>query len=1148
MADLFISYSRKDREFVLRLNQALEKRDYDVWVDLEDIPPTADWMEEVRSGIEGADAYVFVISPDSIVSKICRQELSHAVEHNKRLVPLVCREVDPKAVPESLASRNWTFLHDAEAFDEGFQGLVDAFNTDLDWLHEHTRLLTRAIEWDKSGRDNSFTLRGSDLQTAEDWQARVAEKEPKLTPLQTEYILASRRSATRRQRFTLAAVTFGLVVAGILALLFLIQRNEANRQAEIALGRQLAARAQLSATQGPQSLQQSVLFAAEAEKQSPLHSSEAERILREGLDLLPRPVVTVTYEDEPDMFESTYGSSHRLGKVVFNSDGTYLAATNAGKTARVWDPFSGRGVATVTHEGKISDIGFSPNTNQLVTASDKDVRVWDAATGAEVSRLDQAGVWTIAFSSNGKYLATANSDRDPPVRIWDPETGDEIAEIDQDVVTDIEFSPDSERLAISHASAAGLWDPDSGDQVASLDYGEGSPTVLAFSPNGEYLAAGSGPAAGANTARVWNVDSREQVAQVSHEGSLLDIEFSPDGTHLATASDDKTARLWEVSSGDEITRVEHEDLVSSVDFSPDGRYLSTASYDNTARVWDLFMGGEEVARAIHGDAAKEAVFSPDGGYLATASDDNTARVWDVAGREFAQMVHTDANAFAASPDGRYLATAGMDGTVRVWDPASGEEVSSMAHGANVMSVAISPDGEQLVTGGVDNTARIWDVASGREISQLDHQGSVDDVAFSPDGRYVATGSGDNTIRLWNSASGEEVRRFAYGDFLPSDTSGLDRETRETLARASGLLTTGAVRVEFSPDGEFLAAANRLVEGGGTARVWALNEGSKATRVSHQRSTGGSVWDIAFSPDGERLATASDDNTARVWDVASGTEVARKAHGPSSSITDTVFGPDDRYLFAIGPVTRAWIWRPSDDLGDEACTRLTRNFTSAEWQQNMPGEEYRKTCPRLPEAASLGITRLQEGAGSWQRATAPANDMTQREETAPQQGSQSAEVRAEEPEEQPSTNGAASAEAAPSASATATQSPSATPAAVGETEEDAVANAAMDYYRYVQSGDYSKTYDLLSFADQNYYTEDEWVTANTILDSAAAEYVVTDAYPDDLGLGVPTYAVAVTVDLPDGSSFSRTTYFVNEAGHWAHYLTEEEVGTFDGALN
>jgi TolA-binding protein len=114
------------------------------------------------------------------------------------------------------------------------------------------------------------------------------------------------------------------------------------------------------------------------------------------------------------------------------------------------------------------------------------------------------------------------------------------------------------------------------------------------------------------------------------------------------------------------------------------------------------------------------------------------------------------------------------------------------------------------------------------------------------------------------------------------------------------------------------------------------------------------------------------------------------------------------------------------------------------------------------------------------------------------------------------------------------------------EEAAAINAAIDYYQYAEIGDYYTTYDLLSYEDQSYYTQDEWVTANTALDSAAGEFVVTDAYPDDLGLAVPTYAVTVTV-YTDDSSFNRTTYFIYEDGHWAHYLSGEEVDMFDGAL-
>jgi hypothetical protein len=121
-------------------------------------------------------------------------------------------------------------------------------------------------------------------------------------------------------------------------------------------------------------------------------------------------------------------------------------------------------------------------------------------------------------------------------------------------------------------------------------------------------------------------------------------------------------------------------------------------------------------------------------------------------------------------------------------------------------------------------------------------------------------------------------------------------------------------------------------------------------------------------------------------------------------------------------------------------------------------------------------------------------------------------------------------------------------AAATAEEAEVINAAIEYYQYAEVGDYYSTYFLLSYEDQNYYTEDQWVAANNALDSAAGEFVVTDAYPDDLGLGVPTYAVTVTVYLPDGSSFNRTTYFVDEgAGFWAHYLSGEEVDMFDRAL-
>ena len=134
-----------------------------------------------------------------------------------------------------MAALNWIFFRESDDFDSAFQSLIEAIDTDLDWVRAHTRLLVRAIEWDNEERDASFVLRGRDLEEAEQWLAQGADKELKPRPLHAEYITASRRAATTRQRVTLGAVTFGLIVAIVLALWALnssqVAQNEAKTRA-----------------------------------------------------------------------------------------------------------------------------------------------------------------------------------------------------------------------------------------------------------------------------------------------------------------------------------------------------------------------------------------------------------------------------------------------------------------------------------------------------------------------------------------------------------------------------------------------------------------------------------------------------------------------------------------------------------------------------------------------------------------------------------------------------------------------------------------------------------------------------------------------------------------------------------------------------
>ncbi len=235
ISDVFISYSRQDNAFVRDLDAKLREYGQDVWVDWEDIPATADWWREIQAGIEGANTFVFIISPDSVESEVCYQEVEYAVKANKRFVPILFRDVnDPelqRKMHPSIGSHNWVFLKEDTEFETNFQHLVDVLQTDLDYVRMHTRLLVQAREWEQRGRDSSFLLSGTAVHEAEAWLAGAAGIQPLPMALHTEYIVASQRAQANRQRRMLAGVSVALAVAVGLSILsfILFQQSEANK-------------------------------------------------------------------------------------------------------------------------------------------------------------------------------------------------------------------------------------------------------------------------------------------------------------------------------------------------------------------------------------------------------------------------------------------------------------------------------------------------------------------------------------------------------------------------------------------------------------------------------------------------------------------------------------------------------------------------------------------------------------------------------------------------------------------------------------------------------------------------------------------------------------------------------------------------------
>jgi hypothetical protein len=249
---VFISYAREDQTFVRRLASALEARGRDVWVDWE-MEPADRWRESIREAIDAADAVVFVVSPDAVASEECGKELEHAASEHKRLIPVVCRDVEGLGVAEVLQELNWVFLREGDDFDAGVVAIERGLELNLEYIRVQTRVLTRARAWELAGRRPSPLLRGEDLRSAERWLERAAAGgEPQPTELQAQFVGESRRFAARRHRPAVVASLSVAVVAVALAAFAFIQRAQARHEARVAQSRQLGAQAESELASDPE--------------------------------------------------------------------------------------------------------------------------------------------------------------------------------------------------------------------------------------------------------------------------------------------------------------------------------------------------------------------------------------------------------------------------------------------------------------------------------------------------------------------------------------------------------------------------------------------------------------------------------------------------------------------------------------------------------------------------------------------------------------------------------------------------------------------------------------------------------------------------------------------------------------------------------
>ncbi|BAY20217.1 WD-40 repeat protein (plasmid) [Anabaenopsis circularis NIES-21] len=684
-----------------------------------------------------------------------------------------------------------------------------------------------------------------------------------------------------------------------------------------------------------------------------------------------------------------YDIHSAVTSVSFSPNGKTLASLSNDGTIKLWNVETAKAILTPKRQGNdIHDMSmsFSPDGKTLAYGSeDKTIKLWNLETGKEIPTLmkHDGPVQSVSFSPDGKTLA-ASSDQGT-IKLWNPKTGIEIPthmKHDQRV-NSVSFSPDSKTLASGSADyTIKIWDLEPGTEIPTLTGNKESFQSVSFSPDGKTLASGSND----KTIKLWNPETRKEIHTLqTGDYSVKSVSFSPDGKTLASLSNDGTIKLWNVETRKEIPKKiplplpsGYNNLVESVSFSPKGMTLAFGLYGKVIKLWNLETGEIRILQKQENNPVdvNSVSFSHDGKTLASGNSherggtDNTIQLWNVeTGKEIYTLPghNDDVNSVSFSPDGKILASGSDDKTIKLWNVETGKEIYTLSgHDDPVKSVSFSPDGNTLASGsglvaepspGTDNTIKLWNVETRTEIRTLKgHNDAVTSLSFSPDGKTLASGSNDKTIKLWHLPDLEVEplleRSCAFvGAYLANPNSGMSKDDSDRhLCEGIGTpeqtqkISTGETTPVSNPKSPVLKADVKPLDP------------KAAKEISELKGHQGQVRSVAFSRDGQTLATSGEDGTIRLWNAQG--KFLSQFQGNQTAIRSIDFSPDGQKLVSdAGGKIRLW------DLHG----KLLKEFDGQ--QKLIRSVKFNPTKPQLASTGDDGFIHLWDldgkSLGKWQ---------------------------------------------------------------------------------------------------------------------------------------------------------------------------------------
>ena len=992
MAKIFVSYSRKDSVTARKLIQALKDMQQDVWVDWEDIPPATDWLEQIFRGIEGSDAFIFLISPDSAASEVCKVEVGHAAKNSKRIIPVVLRQVPPQETVDAIRKINWTFMREEDSLEEAMARLKTAIELDFEWVEEHSRLQTRALEWDRR-KEPSLLLRGTDLWSARQKITRAEKKDPLPTELQRSYIDHSNRN--ERRNFIILTLAFiTIITMAALSYTALVQKriatenaNEAIKNKDIAdanarkalanaktatRAKQAAEKARQRAEEArdaaevsrnqaaaqrsvaraqiyqfrPGELYTSTLLAIDSWQTRP--SNEAEEILRENISLLPVPVNQMSH-------------TGRINTVEFNPEGDIFVTAGADGTACAWQVSDGKRIFCADSPGAINDAVFSPAEKIVITGDSQGfVQIINAEDGIiEKQILLSSPIRDVDIRKDGRFAAVTSEDG--KITLIDLNAREKYGiDLEGTNIKFASFSPNGLQIASgSDDGVVSIWYLNEANKVINTRKHKGEILTLEFSPNGRILITGGADGA----AVVTEVRTGKELYRTLHDDQVKDIAFSPDGTWFVTASNDRKIRVWDTNNGEQILLMSQSNFVQAVKVSANGQWIASTGDDKTVRVWNASTGTELFQIPINGKGSALG-FSKDGKYLIAGDQNGFINIWNIsaipAPVNYLQFEGVTTSALY-SPTGNLVA-ASDDKRAWLLSPNSFSNLTTRPAGspflelnANITKVIFSANDKWIGVLTAANEVFIYGTQN-RSSKTIRPENLVQALVFAPDEKNLLIGDSAGNLQVWDASTGRLINTpIANGRPITAMAAtskllaiGMENELHildiHTFAELVQPKSHGDHELlVFSLDGSLLASSNAT----GQIHIWDQENGNF---TEPKIFTKAAALSMAFNPSNNLLAIGSIDNVYLI-NPSTLEEFARIPH--TGSVSSVAFSVDGATLLTSSlKVLQFWNLAKIQEIkkaniAETACQHLIENLSGDLWNTLFETERYRTLCANLP---------------------------------------------------------------------------------------------------------------------------------------------------------------------------------------------------------